>query len=489
VEKIKRTQITKQELSARNQRRFHESMRIILHSLVQAGKYGIEMTGGDGAVRKVHPILACYVADYPEQCLVACTKYGTCPKCQCPSDCLQEPYSYDPRTQLWTMGILNSAKKNHSKSRSAFYKACMESDVSGSVYAPFWEDLPYTDIHTAITPDVLHQLYQGVLKHLISWCQDIMTKEELDRRMRTLPPSFGVRHFDNGISALSQISGSERKHMGRILLGCLAGAMPQQGLKACRAILDFIYLSQYSTHDDITLGYLDSALEAWHENKDYFISTQVRADLNIPKFHSLHHYVSSIKLLGTTDNYNTEMFERLHIDFAKRGWRASNHRDEFPQMIRWLGRQEKVASFQSYIDWRVSKEQTPKTKPSTIISIAKHPPCPGFLISSIETRHGAPGFSACLLEYLNVLAPNPVANRQLHHYYRLPFYRLDVFHQFKFHPTGLEDGDDERDTVKAVPSIKKSPPRFDTVIVLNTDAAESTGVEGIKFLLYDPINF
>jgi hypothetical protein len=199
--------------------------------------------------------------------------------------------------------------------------------------------------------------------------------------------------------------------MGRILLGCLVGAMPQQGLKACRAILDFIYLSQYSTHDDITLGYLDSALEAWHENKDYFIMTQVRADLNIPKFHSLHHYVSSIKLLGTTDNYNTEMFEHLHIDFAKRGWRASNHRDEFPQMIRWLGRQEKVGAFQSYIDWRISGEQTPKnSKSSIIISIAKHPPCPGLLITSIETRHGTLGFSACLLEYLNSLAPDPVAN-------------------------------------------------------------------------------
>lgn len=472
-------------------------MRVILHSLVKAGECGVEMTGGDGSVRRVYPILACYVADYPEQCLVACTKYGTCPKCQCPSDCLQEPYPYELRTQSWTMGVLNSAKRNHSKSRSTFYKACMESDVSGSVYSPFWEDLPFADIHIAITPDVLHQLYQGVLKHLITWCQDLLTKEELDRRIRSLPPSFGVRHFDNGFSSLSQISGSERKHMGRILLGCLAGAMPQQGLKACRAILDFIYLAQYSTHDDVTLGYLDSALEAWHENKDYFITTQVRSDLNIPKFHSLHHYVSSIKLLGTTDNYNTEMFERLHIDFAKRGWRASNHRDEFPQMIRWLGRQEKMASFESYINWRNSEQSTEHNTSSPskhnnihpLISIAKHPPHPNHLISSIETQHSATGFSTCLLEYLNRLTPNPVVNRQLHYYYRLPFTRLDVFHQFKFHPTGLEDGDDERDTVKAVPSIKKSNARFDTVVVLHTDAAESTGVEGAScsaciFMIY-----
>ena len=35
------------------------------------------------------------------------------------------------------------------------------------------------------------------------------------------------------------------------------------------------------------------------------------SDLNIPKFYSLHHYISSNRLLGTTDNYNTELFERL----------------------------------------------------------------------------------------------------------------------------------------------------------------------------------
>ncbi|KAH7904630.1 hypothetical protein BJ138DRAFT_981500, partial [Hygrophoropsis aurantiaca] len=65
---------------------------------------------------------------------------------------------------------------------------------------PFWVGFPYCDIHLSITPDVLHQLYQGIFKHLVSWCQDIMNPEELDERIRTLPPAYGVRHFKNGIS-------------------------------------------------------------------------------------------------------------------------------------------------------------------------------------------------------------------------------------------------------------------------------------------------
>src|SRR5271168_2199433 len=132
---------------------------------------------------------------------------------------------------------------------SQFHKMCMNDNVSGSVYKPFWEGLPHTDIHTAITPDVLHQIYQGVFKHLTNWCRRIMDQGELDEHIRCLPSAYGVRHFKNGVTALSQLSGMERKHMAKILLGCLIGVLPQKAIIACCALLDFIYLAQYSTHD------------------------------------------------------------------------------------------------------------------------------------------------------------------------------------------------------------------------------------------------
>ena len=58
--------LMKQEKSSRVQLLFHDSMWIILEPLKEAGRKGVEMACGDGYVQRVHPILACYVADYLE---------------------------------------------------------------------------------------------------------------------------------------------------------------------------------------------------------------------------------------------------------------------------------------------------------------------------------------------------------------------------------------------------------------------------------------
>jgi Plavaka transposase/Domain of unknown function (DUF6830) len=467
------------------QRLFHESMRTVLKPLIEAGTNGVEMASSDGAVRRVHPILTCYVADYPEQCLVTCTKYGTCVKCKAPAEELQNPTPAENRTSQWTNHIIEEAVQQAYDNPQKFHSYCMSKDVAGNVYQPFWDGFPLCDIHRSITPDVLHQLYQGVFKHLVNWCQRILTPQELDRRIRALPPGYGLRPFKNGIFAMSQISGTERKNMAKILLGCLVGCMPAQGIAAVTALLDFIYLAQYPAHDPVTLEYLQDALDRFHENREYFIITGVRQSFNIPKFHSLLHYIEAIELFGTTDNYNTEMFERLHIDFAKHGWRASNQRDEFPQMIRWLSRQEKVTSFefhQKSLQQPQEKNDSvlpqPSTKKKAPISIAKHPDFPRRRLSLIEDRYDAPDFTYYLKAFLNAFTTDKVSNQHLDRC-KLPFHYVNVYNMFRFHPQGIQDDEEENDLVRALPRSAQNPRgRFDTVIAIVNDRAESTGLDG-----------
>ena len=235
------------------QRLFHESMQIVLEPLIKAGTNGMEMISSDGAVQCVHPILTCYVADYPEQCLVACAKYGIGVKCKTPADDLQNPTPAESHSQEWTEQIIEEVKQQADGKPQNFHSYCMSKDVSSSVY---WHGFPLCDIHHSITPDILHQLYQGVFKHLVSWCQRILTPQELDCRIQALPPAYGLQQFKNGIFAMSQISGTEHKNMAKILLGCLVGHMPEQGIAAITALLDFIHLAQYTAHDSFTLGYL-----------------------------------------------------------------------------------------------------------------------------------------------------------------------------------------------------------------------------------------
>lgn len=476
--------LTKKQQSARVQQLFHDSMRIILDPLIKAGREGVEITGGDGQVRRVHPILAAYVADYPEQCLVTCSKYGTCPRCQVTESELQDRHPASPRIQRETVKALKKAKAS-ATSMSHYQQLCRIELISGGITRPFWEGFPFCDIHLSMTPDILHQLYHGIVKYLTLWCTSLIDNRELDQRIRTLPPCFGVRHFHSGWSKLSQIAGKERKDMARILLGVLVGKVPSQVLTCYRALLDFIYLAQYPTHDDDSLQWMEDALDLFHQNKTIFLSDElgIREHLNIPKLHSLVHYVESIRNFGTTDNYNTEAFERFHIDMAKEGWRASNFRNEVPQMTRWLERQEKISLFQSYVNYKTNDdaeedEEEPANSRSTLtgLVIAQQPAVSGQTISSIQKNHDAPSFGHHLRNYLNtLLPPEEILSRLQVPYAHLPFHKVDVWHTCKF---ALDVLGNDVDGQEGVDSIKAKPGRFDIVAVAYRGDAESTGLQG-----------
>ncbi|KAF8803407.1 hypothetical protein BYT27DRAFT_7226044 [Phlegmacium glaucopus] len=119
---------SKKRRSVEGYQLFHESMRTLLKPLIDAGENGVDMQCADGFIRTVYPILAAYIAHYPEQCLIACCKESACPRC-----------IVDPKERV----------------------------------NPFWADLPHCNIFTSITPDILHQLHKGVFKdHVSSWATE-----------------------------------------------------------------------------------------------------------------------------------------------------------------------------------------------------------------------------------------------------------------------------------------------------------------------------
>ena len=123
-------------------------------------------------------------------------------------------------------------------------------------------------------------------------------------------------------------------------------------IKAVHVLLDFLYLAQYTSHTNETIHRLQDSLAAFHNNKAIFIDLGARDHFNIPKLHSLSHYESAIWQFRTMDNYNMEQSERLHINLVKDAYYATNHKDEYSQMMIWLERREKIEQHITFIDWR-----------------------------------------------------------------------------------------------------------------------------------------
>lgn len=122
--------LTQKQRSSHIQQLFHDSMHLVLEPLLKAGKEVIEITGGDGNVCQVFPILACYVADYPEQCLVTAAKYGTCPRCL--SRKLEDRGPGPPCTQQAMLATISDAHDS-ATSDTGFQQLCKEALVSGGV--------------------------------------------------------------------------------------------------------------------------------------------------------------------------------------------------------------------------------------------------------------------------------------------------------------------------------------------------------------------
>jgi hypothetical protein len=58
-------------------------------------------------------------------------------------------------------------------------------------------------------------------------------------------------------------------------------------MKAVRALLNFLYLAQFTSHTSETICWLQDSLTAFHNNKGIFIDLGVWDHFNIPKLHSL----------------------------------------------------------------------------------------------------------------------------------------------------------------------------------------------------------
>ncbi|KAJ7787065.1 hypothetical protein B0H14DRAFT_3095490 [Mycena olivaceomarginata] len=465
---------------------FHVCMSYMLEPLKSARITGLPMTSGDGVTCCGHPIYETFVGDYPEQVLMTAVKMGECPTCDIPCDELGLPSDYPLRDLEKILEALETLDSGP----SVYAAACKDAGIK-PIYHPFWEGLPYTNIFQAISPDVLHRLYQGIVKHLIAWLTECVGEAEIDAHCCCLPPNHNICLFIGGISNLSHVTGKEHDRISCFILTLIINVQlpdnisPAPLLAAVRGILDFVHLAQYPMHTLETLAHLENTLQHFHNNKSIFVASRVRKGFNLPKLHSCHHYIMYIKLFGTTDNYNTEYTGRLHIDLTKDTYRSTNFKDEFPQMTLWLERKEKVYHHEKYIQWHLDSSPAPptaETLPPGIVykrrlKMTENPTLKAVQLTHLVTDYGAKFFRDALARYFIQLN---------YHTLSFSFNSIPVFHRIKFTTEDPYTARGPKDTIVDSIHVQPSttlkngellPARFDTVLI-NDGTGRMTGVSG-----------
>lgn len=377
---------------------YHICLDIITSSLKHAEGVGEELSDPSGNVRVCHTPLVSWIADLPEQRLLAGVTSNQSPTSTATLEQFGDGICHPRRTRNDTLVDIAIACSNADPiDLPAFIKTSSLLGLNG-VHQPFWRDWGAADPSQFLTPDALHQWHKFFFDHVVKWVINMIGGEELDRRMAALQPRVGVRHWPNGVSKLKQCTGREHRDLEKILVVCAAGAIEEDSLRAIRALIEFIFLAQglilYPEHFHAQ----HEALREFHHYKTAIVLAGGRRGkhgpiphFNIPKLESFQGVIQSSRLLGAPYQYTSDITERCHCTHVKKPWRSTNHRMPHVQCVRYMDRQEKCRKFELYTSLRYHGANLVNEMVAEAGVMANHYPEAQWLSKVLppsETHHG-----------------------------------------------------------------------------------------------------
>jgi hypothetical protein len=366
-------------------RLFHQCAKIIFQSLERLGIHGIKLPDSRGDVRECFPRLAGWLSDNPEQLMLNCAAGMTCPTTTAGFDSLGSAIPSPPRTTEWILHQIEQAVRKTDPGDILKYQETARSYKLNGVHKPFWKSLPGYRAELCVSPDIFHGVIRFWRDHILKWIVCLVGGEEIDVRLKALQQITGFRYFKKGITQLSQWTGREDKELQRVIVALIAGApkVSAKAMRCIRAFHDFLYVVQYRSHSDETIGYLHDYLKTFHAAKNVFIETGVRRGkrgkktvvinhFNIPKIAPLHTYEWHIPQLGSSTQFTTEIIETNHQPLAKEPFRATNKNQYASQMCRYLDRKSRLLHAQELHAW-IIKMQADQQMAGVLASVS-----PGF---------------------------------------------------------------------------------------------------------------
>ncbi|KAH9835642.1 uncharacterized protein C8Q71DRAFT_762915 [Rhodofomes roseus] len=283
--------------------------------------------------------------DYPEQALAACVVEGWCPICFGHHNDLDAGADQGRRTEEFTEALVAMLDE-----RALWQDYGIVSNV-----IPYTNDFPRADIHELLSGDLLHQIIKPFKDHLVDWIIILLIiiygealasviLDELDRRLATMPPFVGLRHFPQG-RRFKQWTGDDTRGLMKVFLAALRGLVPDDVVRAVRWYLEYAYIIRHPEQTDDTLRRADEAWTHYCRFREIFRVAGVREDgFSIPRQHGQKHTSRHTRNFGALYGLCTSITENRHITAVKKPWRRSSRYKAIGQMLQTNARLEKLAA-------------------------------------------------------------------------------------------------------------------------------------------------
>ncbi|KAG6809036.1 hypothetical protein H0H92_001858, partial [Tricholoma furcatifolium] len=314
-------------------RLYHASIATILSSLRPGMTTPIIRRCPDGHYRRVIYDLGAYIADYPEQVLLAGIVQSWCPKDTAMPDNLDGLGGR--RTQALTQHVMSTWS-----AKEAWTNYGIDNDV-----IPFTYNFPRAEIYEMLSLDILHQLIKGTFKdHLVEWVGIYLVTEhgeargnevldDIDRRIAAAPAFPQLRRFPHG-RRFKQWTGDDSKALMKVYLSAIVGHVPNAMVECIATFIDACYLCRRDDLSEASVKQLEDTIARFHNLREIFRTTGVRpTGFSLPRQHALSHYPNHIRNFGTPNGLCSSITESRHITAVKQPWRRSNRYEALGQML------------------------------------------------------------------------------------------------------------------------------------------------------------
>jgi len=228
------------------------------------------------------PILSAWIADHAELAALQGIGSKPCPKYEVPC----EELGGDPRHMYETRGYMLYREKalRHEPAEAAGiaeYVPRWGVKIGNNVFTGLDRVCP-TELHK---PDLLHNLYLRLFKHMMEWVEGFLKKHKRQQAFgdawKEIPPYPGFSLPKTAYGEITQWPGKEMRNLGRCISAVLASALRypdssqyqdfQSTLNCVSPLVDFTLMAQYRSHTPDRLSYMESYLQTFHRTKVIFL--------------------------------------------------------------------------------------------------------------------------------------------------------------------------------------------------------------------------